>query len=231
MNQLELYTAIGHLRVKRHEDGGKYPVIEVNRRDYPVDPQELAVWSTLCWRVCDAAEIHAYYHIIYLGNYPPECRTLEGCVLRLETRGLIAKGIGACRFDALYDLIRDLYVMPVCEKLSLRWIAFFRMVFTRGVSVRKAAGLFLRDERDMRERQVMSLSSQALLSTAELIKCVEVGAEDVSTDENLMDALYADTDTTSDNIGLQMRASNFCIPVTIAVANLYLRKQIVLQRI
>lgn len=77
----------------------------------------------------------------------------------------------------------------------------------------------------------MALSRQALLSTAELIKCVEVGVSDISSDEKLLDALYSDTDTTSDNIGDMMRGARYQVPVTMAVANLYLRKQIILERV
>ena len=77
----------------------------------------------------------------------------------------------------------------------------------------------------------MALSRQALLSTAELIKCAEVDAKDVSTDEKLMDALYNDDVTTSDNIADMMLAAKNRERVTAAVANLYLRKQIIFQRV
>ena len=62
-------------------------------------------------------------------------------------------------------------------------------------------------------------------------KCFEVGVEDISTDEKLLDALYYDEDTTSDNIAMMMLASASRKPVTEAVANLYLRKQIVFERV
>ena len=55
--------------------------------------------------------------------------------------------------------------------------------------------------------------------------------EDISTDEKLLDALYYDEDTTSDNIAMMMLASASRKPVTEAVANLYLRKQIVFERV
>lgn len=75
----------------------------------------------------------------------------------------------------------------------------------------------------------MVLSRQALLSTAELIKCVELGATDVSTDEKLMSALVANDYTISDSIAFEMLQAEQRIPVTIAVANLYLRKQIIFE--
>ena len=77
----------------------------------------------------------------------------------------------------------------------------------------------------------MALSKQALLSVAELVKCAEVGAEDVSTDRKLLDALYGDADSTSANLPFTMQGAASAKPVMMAVANLYLRKQIVLERL
>ena len=91
--------------------------------------------------------------------------------------------------------------------------------------------LFCRDHPTVREAQIMRLSRQALLSTAELIKCVETGTTDISTDSKLMDALYADNDTTSDNIRYLMQNVPSKESVTLAVANLYLRKQIIFERL
>ena len=77
----------------------------------------------------------------------------------------------------------------------------------------------------------MRLSRQALLSTAELVKCVENRVEDLSTDQKVLDALYGDTETTCDNIGFIMRSPKSVQAVVIAVSNLYLRQQILLERI
>lgn len=77
----------------------------------------------------------------------------------------------------------------------------------------------------------MALSRQALLSTAELIKCAELGVRDISTDKKLMDAPYDDNDTTSDNIADMMLTAKSRVRVTEEVANLYLRKQIIFQRL
>ena len=68
-----------------------------------------------------------------------------------------------------------------------------------------------------------------LLSTAELIKCAELGVRDISTDEKLMDALYNDGDTTSDNIPGMTLPARSRERITTAAANLYLRKQIIFQ--
>ena len=127
--------------------------------------------------------------------------------------------------------LADLYVVPVYDNLVIRWLAFWKLVLTHGVSPKRAGVLLGRDKRDERETQIMALVHQAVLSTAELIKCVEVGATDISTDVKLLEALYVDPDVTCDNLPCLMRGARSREDVTVAVANLYLRKQVVLERV
>lgn len=76
----------------------------------------------------------------------------------------------------------------------------------------------------------MALSRCAPLSTAELVRCAECGVLDTASDLQMLDLLYGDQETTSDNIVSEMRTAACCRPVTTAVANLYLRKQIIFER-
>lgn len=229
MKKNTYYTAIGNLGAKKDAEGQSYPVIVINQKEYPVDRQEVIVWASLCWRLCNEEELSAHYEELAT-DLPYERRTLDCCVSRLVTRGLVARGEGDTQFEALYDLLSDLYVVPVCERLSFRIAAFFSLLLRGVVPVKRAGMIFRKDRRDDRETRVMKLAKQAVLSTAELIKCAEVGATDISTDRKLLDALYIDPDTTCDNISLLMRTAQNREPVTVAVANLYLRKQIILER-
>ena len=77
----------------------------------------------------------------------------------------------------------------------------------------------------------MALAKQALLSTAELIRCMEKDIRALPTEESILEGLYDDADTTSDNISCMMRLSSESKAVTMAVANLYLRQQIIFERI
>ena len=181
------YTAVGHFRRKTDNSGRAYPVILVNREEHMVDMQEMAAWSTLSWRFLHPEQIEERYGQMS-PDLPPARRELETCLNRLEMRGLIAQGVGGTDFEALYDLLGELYVVPVAESLSLRLVTFGKLLLD-GVPFAKAHQLFQKDRPSQREAQVMALSRQALLSTAELIKCVEVGSADVSTDEKLMDTL------------------------------------------
>lgn len=231
MNSHTYYTALGHFRRKNDGLGRSCPVIIINEREYNVDIQEMALWTVLNWRLLDFPQIAAEYHKLDQDGTIPARRTLEDCLGRLCTRGLVASGTGETDFEALYDLLGGLYVVPLSESLPLRVAAFLRLTVCKGVPVTKAWKLFRRDRPCEREAQVMALSRQALLSTAELIKCAELGVRDISTDEKLMDALYNDDNTTSGNIADMMLTAGSREWVTAAVANLYLRKQIIFQRV
>ena len=191
MSSHTYYTALGHFQRRSSGLGRSYPVIIINQKEYCVDIQEMALWTALNWRLLDFSQIEAEYHKLDQDCAIPALRTLEDCLGRLCTRGLVASGRGETDFEALFQ----------------------------------------RDHPSEQEAQVMALSRQALLSTAELIKCAELGVRDISTDEKLMDALYNDDDTTSDNIADMMLTAKSRERVTAAVANLYLRKQVIFQRV
>ena len=222
------YTAVGHFCRKTDANGRTYPVILVNQEEHMVDMQEMAVWTVLNWRFLHLEQIEMKYGQL-AGELPPARRTLETCLNRLEMRGLIARGVGDTDFEALYDLLGGLYVVPLSESLPLRLATFWKLLLD-GVPFAKARQLFQKDRPSAREVQVLALSRQALLSTAELIKCAEVGATDVSTDEKLMKALIDNDYTTSDSIVFEMLEAEQRTPITMAVASLYLRKQIIFEK-
>lgn len=230
MSKFTYFTAVGHFRRRTNGRGQSHPVIIINQKEYYVDIQEMTLWTVLNWRLLEFSQIRAEYDKLDLECSVPARRTLEDCLGRLCTRGLVASGSGDTSFDALYDLLGGLYVVPLSEGVPLRVAAFLKLTVMRSVPISKALELFRHDRRSEQEARIMALSRQALLSTAELIKCAEVGAKDVSTDEKLMDALYADDDTTSDNIADMMLTAKSREPVTMAIANLYLRRQIIFER-
>ena len=230
MSSHTYYTALGHFQRRSGGLGRSYPVIIINQKEYCVDIQEMALWTALNWRLLDFSQVEAEYHKLDQDCAIPALRTLEDCLGRLCTRGLVASGTGATDFEALYDLLGGLSVVPLSESLPLRLATFLKLIF-KGTPFSTARELFQRDKPSPLEARVMALSRQATLSTAELVKCAEVGAQDVSSGEKIMEALYNDDYTTSDNIQWEMLRSDYRAPITLAVANLYLRKQIILERV
>ena len=156
-------------------------------------------------------------------------RSFSDCLDRLVTRGLVAKGSGTTDFDALYDLLGELYVVPISSSFPLKVVTFLKLLCS-GTAPALAAALFRRDRRTEPERRVMALSGHTPLSTAELVRCAERGVPDTASDLQMLDLLYGDQETTGDNIVSEMRTAADCQSVTAAVANLYLRKQVIFER-
>lgn len=158
-------------------------------------------------------------------------KSYEICLCRLVQRGLVAEGIGDTQADALYDLLSELYIVPISENILLRTISFIRLTLFNGVPFSVAKKIFGRDKRSDDEKKVMYLAKQALLSTAEIIKCVESDSFHFDSEEQLLDTLYHDGLTTCDNISETTRSFSNCRPVLTSVANLLLRRQIILERL
>lgn len=225
------YTAVGHFRTKSDGRGKTYPVVIINQQEYMLDPQEMTVWTILNWRLLEYPMVDWHYDDMVRKLPLTEFRTLEDCLARLVTRGLVASGTAENTPDALYDLLGCLYVVPISKSVPLRLITFFKLMLLDHVPFRKAKQLFQHPALSDHEAQVLGLARQALLSTAELVKCVERDIIDVSSDERIMEALYGDTDTTCDNIADLMRGAKNREAAVMAVANLYLRKMVIFDRV
>lgn len=230
MTKSTLYTAIGRLIQKKNRCGS-YPVIVLNGKEYMVDLQEMIIWTSLNWRIVKAEEIEALYRKAVSNLESPLSRPFHACIDRLLIRGLLISGTGNGDYHALYDLLNSLYIIPANGNFPLRLFSFLKLTLFRRMPVSVTRSLFRKDQRTWHEQQVMNLARQALLSSAEIIKCVEKNIQHLPNDESILDNLYDDQYTTSDNIGNLVKISQYSRPVIMAIANLYLRQQIIFERI
>lgn len=226
----KLYTAVGRLQLKG-QPGKRYPLITVNRKEYIPDIQEMIIWSTLNWRILSPDELRTLYEQKVSETEIPAHRCYEDCVRRLLQQGLIADGSGETESEALYRLLSELYIIPISRNPLLCLFSFVRLTMLKGVPYSVAKRVFNRDRRNDDEKKVMRLASRAVLSTAEVIKCIEQKILDFSAEDELMGILYHDDYTTSENISDEVKHFPQCRPVLTSVANLYLRKQIIFERI
>ena len=222
----KLYTAVGIMKQKRGAKGVTYPCVEIGKQDFVLDMQEMVLWSVLNWRILSEGEIKELYEkkVNELGlSYH---KSMETCQYYLVQRGLIAEGAGDTAEDALYDLMSGLYVVPISENFFLRLFSFVKLTF-KNVPFKVTKKILLRDKRSDGEKKVMFLANQAILSTAEIIKCMEINKTHFASDEEILDTIYHDEYTTSENIAFCVKHSPVCSSVLTDVANLYLRQQIV----
>lgn len=226
MMNTNLYTAVGKFHVKGSVGSMRCPLVTIGGREFILDMQE----TVLNWRILTEDEIYLLYEKKVQETGFMSARSAEECVRRLVQRGLIAKGSGDTGEDALYDLLSELYVIPISENLFLRMISFIRLTLFSRLPYSVTKKIFSKDKRNDSEKKVMRLANRAILSTAEIIKCIDQNVLSFTTDEDLLNVLYHDEYTTSDNIAYAVRSLPQCRPVITSIANLYLRKQIIFER-
>lgn len=231
MRSVTLYTAVGRFERKTDAYGRSCPVIKLGHSEYMVDLQEMVIWTCLNWRIVKKEEIYGLYEKACQGNVFLTERSLDSCISRLLIRGLLVSGTGETDYDALYDLLSTMYIIPANGSFLLRLFSFCKLTLVNHVPFSATKKLFMKDKRTAREEQVMQLARQALLSTAEIIKCMEKDIRHLPDEESILNNLYDDPDTTSDNIGFTVKSASSSKAVTLAVANLYLRQQIIFERI
>ena len=76
----------------------------------------------------------------------------------------------------------------------------------------------------------MKLLHKVKLTTAEMVRCFDRDVMDLQNEDEVVEKLYQDDYTTSENIADEMRSSPVCTSVLTDISNLYLRKQIVFDR-
>ena len=131
MAEKTLYTALGHFRCRHDSGGRRYPVILMDHHEFGMDPQEMTLWTALCWRLTDRQRAEDFYEQLSNGMELFPRRSFSDCLDRLVTRGLVAKGSGTTDFDALYDLLGGLYVVPISSSFPLKVVTFLKLAAQR----------------------------------------------------------------------------------------------------
>ena len=158
-------------------------------------------------------------------------RSFDDCICRLLQRDIIAEGCGETEAEALYGLLSDLLLIPVSDNALIKARTYMHLTLIDKIPAGEAKCIFYRDKKDTIEKQVMRLTKHIPLSTAEIINCIDKNIINIKTELNLIDALYNDYYTTGYNISDSTRNLSKCKIVLSSIANLYLRKQIIFERI
>ena len=225
-----LYTAVGIFKLKNQGKNNVYPTVILSGNECRLDVQEMMIWSALNWRITDDKQLHTYYSEQEKKSGVVFSRSYTDTLNRLIVRGLVASGRGENGEEALYDLISGLYIIPLYQSPLIRIISFLRMVFIFKLPYEKAKVLFERDKKNKNERRIMKLAFSAPMSTAEIVKCIDKNIDFILNEDDVVEFLYDDKFTTSENIAESVRGLSSVRTVLTAVSNLYLRRQILFER-
>lgn len=226
---MKFYTAIGQYKVISDESGRQYPVVYKEGKEYCLSIEEMIIWASSLWRIYTYDELEAaFYH------KEKEARILgdadfDAYLSRLEIRGLIAVGRDMTGEGALYDLLSGLHVVPVKASLFTKITSFIHLSAVRRMPLSVTKKIFCKVPLNDSEKRVINLTAQFRLSAPELIVCFDNGASAISTEQQLMDALYGSSVPADIDLKAKAYASGNRRSVMEAIANLYLKQVILLQ--
>ena len=226
----KFYTTVGIFKLKKQEINKMYPTVMLSGKECKLDVQEMTVWASLNWRILDYEQLFSYYEEQEKKYGLIFSRSFEETLNRLIVRGLIAEGIGETEEEALYNLISKLYIIPLYQSASIRIISFLRLMLVYRVSFDKAKIIFNFDRKTKNEKKIMQLAFSTPMSTAEIIKCVDKNIDCILNEDDVVEFLYDDRNITSENIAEMSRNLPAARSVISAISNLYLRKQILFER-
>ena len=226
---MTFYTAVGSYQM-RTENGREMPYILRMGRMEPISIPEFFIWSHLLWEVETYDEIREFYQnqSKSLGVRLPN---LDQALKMLIKRKLIAKGIGYTGEDALYDMLSAAFVLPIHTLGKKKLSSVIRLLVKGRITGREAIRAMRPEHLTGDENRVMKLVRQTPLSVSELIRCIENGIWDVDTPEKVITAIYTDEEDTQERMQITSRQADCKTAVLEAVANLYLRRRVMLDMV
>ena len=154
----------------------------------------------------------------------------EKALEMLEKRNLIIKGVGYTGADALYNMLYDTYVIPLCGMQGPRRILNIAKLFKQGkVNIFEAVYLLQPEKSSEAEQRIMKLVTQTPLSVPELVRCFENDVRDVSSADKVISAIYTEESDNQARLNNASGLSDYRQKVLEATANLYLTRQVILE--
>lgn len=202
----KLYTAVGQYKLSDDGAGRAIPTVCRQDQDYCLDIHEMILWSTLLWSIESLEDLELIYSRKEQEAGLHDSFDFKTCLRRLEQRGLVVFGQGIDGEGSLLNLLSSLYVVPLRVSLLAKTATAFKLLL-KGFPLTSIIKIFVGTPLCQTEKKLLGLSRQTSLTVAELLMRYEHSVG--------LDYLQAPR-------GYRRSTLN-------AIANLYLKKEIILQ--
>ena len=174
---VNLYTAVGRCEYIESEKSFNIVVGNEAKR---VSQYERIIWSISVWGIKTKQEIEEKFnHLIKNYSEPNDSICFDDLFIRLQTRKLIVSGSGVSGRDSLYNLLKQLTIIPIRKNMFLFIIAYIDMLI-KHKSITKVNGLLLRPKMTPDEKRIFNIAKRKKISADDLyavISKLETGAE------------------------------------------------------
>ena len=205
------------------------PLVVLDGEEKALSQVEFILWTSLHWNVLNKETLKAEFDK-RLRKYNLSLDvSFEQTLNRLKNRGLIASKSDYLAVDALYNLVKDLYVVPLgtVNKFK-RAMMFMYMFFIQGIPIYKCREAMCDLNLKELEKQIVCFSKRLKVSGAELIRINDKDLWNIKSEDDIVPLAYEEHEDL-DSIGNFTRFSKDKNKVLEAIVNLYLKKQIVFE--
>jgi len=170
------YTAVGRYDLKRNRRGMLQPVVTVNNEEKEVSIDEMILWSILMWDIKWGVKVKTVY--TYTSeNAGRDPKNFEKILKRLIARGLIVCSDGEREDIAIFNLIKDLKVVPIRSSMGAKMWTFINMVFKEHLSIANAWDVFGKEEYSDMAKRVLQITKKESKSVTDILKVIAPDTE------------------------------------------------------
>jgi hypothetical protein len=220
---LTLYTSVGLLKLNKESDY-TYPSIFNNQREHSLDPPEMLIWSSLSFHFLTFPELKKHFEQQSEKLSLQVPYSFEHYARRLLFRGLIIKGEGLTYTDALYNLLGNLYIVPLNAAFHMKLFSGLRLMLKRQLNISQLKhSLFQKPKISPVEKLILNYTREAALSTAELLQYF-----DSNKTQNIKQyvSTLSSGKMTCDELKQHVHTEYIQHPLLFSISNLYMQKQI-----
>lgn len=162
---VEYLVTKGKLVVRNNE-----PLVVVDGDEKALSKSEFILWTSLHWNVTNKESLETEFNkrTKKYGIYGDV--SFEQTLNRLKNRGLVAGKSDYLAVDALYNLVKDLYVVPLGTVNAFKRAMMFGIMLIEGVPFNKCREAMEDFNLNCLEKQIVGFSKRLKVSGAELIR-------------------------------------------------------------
>ncbi len=204
------------------------PIVVAEVEEKALSQVEFILWTSLHWNVLNKETLKAEFERRMRKYNLNLDVSFEQTLSRLKTRDLVASKSDYLAVDALYNLVKDLYVVPLGTVNVFKRAMMFGVMLINGVPFDKCREAMYDFELKDLEKQIVGFSKRLKVSGAELIRISDKKLWEIKSEEDIVPLAYEEHED-MDSLGNYTRFSRDKTKVLEAIVNLYLKKQIVFE--
>lgn len=218
---VKYYAALG-----KFELHGNVPIVISGGDEHRLCLSEFVLWTSLARNIFNKDSLESeFYRCLHINRIYDDI-SFEKTLNRLEVRGLIASGEDYLAAGALYNLLKDLNVLPVGSiSIVKRYILFVYFRFIKRVSKDKCRRYLKKRNFSELDKKIITFAKKTDITVAELIKIYENNLWNIKGADEIIDNLYADGDD-SKSIENKSFFSKCRNDILTTVVNLYFNGQL-----